>query len=344
MNMNDHVAFDSLRGKFSRNTDSEDVTLEYIDSEERANRVNTEMDIQRQYVWTEPREQEMWDSLLLNVRIPEFHAIVTGRTRNICDGKQRLTSILRILRDEIPYKASTAREECKWLFENAAKINKRGVKIVPTQIYFSQLPQELHDEILAKTIHIIRYVGLERKEEIALFKKINFGMALSDFARGMASCYYMRKDFTGPLMSTMTLNNIMKDKLVNDEELETILIRALILCTNNGPVNLQPNVLEQYYKPYEDENCIGTWQSTFFKLLQRFNNLEIAFQCRSKRSILPFVLEGVYRHPELTTEEIDQLCEAVVEYQAGRGSDLGATRVTTNRTYIENLIQSIKIK
>lgn len=340
--MNDHVAFDNLRNKFSRNTDSEDVTLEYIDSEERANRVNTEMDIQRQYVWTDAREQEMWDSLLLNVRIPEFHAIVTGRIRNICDGKQRLTAILKILRDKIPYKFNTAREECKWLFENAATINKRGIKIIPTQIYFSQLPLELHDEILAKTIHIIRYIGLDRKEEITLFKKINFGMSLSDFARGMASCYYMRKDFTGPLMSTMKLNQIMQKQLVNDEELETILVRALLLCANNEPINLQPNSLEQYYKPFEDEDYINRWQSIFFKLLQRFNNLEIAFQCRSKRSIIPFVFKGVYKHPELTSEEIDQLCMAIVDYQAGRGGDLGPTRVAINCNYIENLIHSIK--
>ena len=343
MNMNDHVDFDNLREKFSRNTDREDVTLEFINSEFAAGRVNTEMDIQRQYVWTDAREQEMWDSLLLNVRIPEFHAIVKGRIRYICDGKQRLTCILRILNNKIAYKFNSARPECKWLFTAAARVNRHGKTITPTVLYFSNLPQDLQDSILAKTIHIVRYAGLERKEEIALFKKINFGIALSDFARGMASCFYMRKDFTGPLMSTVTLNQIINQSLLNDEELETILIRALILCTHTDAVNLQPNVLETYYKPYEDENLICKWQSEFFKLLQRFSNLPIAFQCRSKRTIMPFVFEGVYRHPELTSEQIAQLCTKVVLYQAGRGGDLGSTRVSANRNYIERLIQEIKI-
>lgn len=336
------VEFDRLREDFSRNTDSEQVDLAYIKREDAEGRINTEMDIQRQYVWNAAREQQMWDTLLLNVRIPEFHAILSGRVRNICDGKQRLTCILRILRNEVPYYAREARPECKWLFDYAAKVNKRGVKIVPRAIYFSDLPQELQDTIESKTITIIRYSGLDRKEEISLFKKINYGIALSDFARGMASCYYMRKDFTGPLMATKELDNIMIQDNINDEELETILVRALLLCSNDDPINLQPNVLENYYAAYEDMNIINSWQSKFYQLLKRFPNLNLAFKCRSRRAIVPFVLEGVYRHPELTSDQIGQLCEAIIDYSSGRGQDLGSRRVIENRNYINNLINIIQ--
>ena len=343
MNMNDHVEFDRLRERFSRNTNPEDVPLDYIYREARDGHINTEMDIQRQYVWTPAREQEMWDSLLLNVRIPEFHAILQGRIRYICDGKQRLTCILRILDNKIPYKIKTARPECQWLFTAAAKPNRLGKIKIPTEIYFKDLPQEFQDAIWTKKVHIIQYSGFGRKEEISLFKKINFGMSLSDFARGMASCFYMRKDFTGPLMSTVILDEVMNQSSINDEELETILIRALLLCANDNAINLQPNVLESYYSIYEDENLICKWQSEFFKLLQRFSNLTTAFKCRSKKTIMPFVFEGVYRHPELTTTQIDKLCNEIVSYHAGRGSDLGATRVAGNRKYIEDLIKKIKI-
>ncbi len=335
--------FDQLRDHFSRNTNSDQIDLAYLKREDDEGRINTEMDIQRQYVWSSAREQEMWDSLLLDVRIPEFHAILDGRVRNICDGKQRLTCILRILRNQIPYRMNTAREACKWLFDYAATVNKYGMKMVPSSIYFQDLPQDIQDAILNKTITIVRYVGLEREEEIALFKKINYGIPLSDFARGMASYFYLRKDFTGPLMATPILTRIMNFGHINDEELETILVRALILCSYKTAVNLQPNALESYYSFYEDKQLIYNWENIFFNLLKRFSNLEVAFQCRSRKAIVPFVLEGVYRHPELSTKEIATLCNKILNYSSGRGQDLGSSRVVVLRAYIEELIQQIKL-
>ena len=342
MDKYDRVKFDALCKDFSQNCTQETPDLAFLLNEDTQGRINTQMDIQRKYVWTEAREQEMWDSLLLNVRIPEFHAIMNGRVRNICDGKQRLTCTFRILRDQIPFKRSYAREECKWLFEYAAKPNKKGILVTPSSIVFSQLPQDVQDRIITKTIFINRYSNLTREEEIALFRKINNGVALSDFSRGMASYYYMRKDFTDPLMVTQELSPVISQDLINDEDLETILVRALLLCDSDEDINLQPNVLEKYYGKYEKAKVINDWLYEFYNLLNRFPHIEKAFKCASKRSILPFVLDGVYRHPELTATQIDYLCEEVTHYHAGRGSDLGKSRVTSNRKYIEQLINQAK--
>ena len=87
MDKYDRVKFDALCKDFSQNCTQETPDLAFLLNEDTQGRINTQMDIQRKYVWTEAREQEMWDSLLLNVRIPEFHAIMNGRVRNICDGK-----------------------------------------------------------------------------------------------------------------------------------------------------------------------------------------------------------------------------------------------------------------
>ena len=303
-------------------------------------RVNTQMDIQRKYVWTSDREQEMWDTLLLNVRIPEFHCILQGRIRNICDGKQRLTCIFKILRNQIPYKRSTAKKECLWLFEYVANKNKKNS--LPYSIYFKDLPGEIQDNIATKTLNIVRYFNLTREEEIMLFRKINNGMALSEFARGMASYYYMRKDFTQVLMDDSNLKDVINANIVNDEHLETILIRALILCTHDNSVNLQPNNLESFYEEYKDERIIKKWANNFCQLLDRFPNIKIAFSGRSCRSILPFALESVYRHPELTSEQIATLCKRIASYSSGRGSDMGSNRVTRVRNEVEELINKIK--
>ena len=338
----DRGNFDRLREDFSRNTTQETPDLAFLLEEDAKGRINTDMDIQRKYVWNEDREQEMWDSLLLNVRIPEFHAILDGRVRNICDGKQRFTCIFRILRNEISYKRNKARLENQWLFDYAAKTNKHGKKIIPNSIVFTDLPQDIQDDIVTKTVVINRYSGLSRDEEIALFRKINNGMSLSDFARSMASYFYMRKEFTEPLMSTTALTEVINANKINDEDLEAILVRALILCSHPSEnVNIEPRNLEHYFSEYKDPNIIANWTKRFVQLLARFPKLVIAFNCRSCRSIMPFVLEGVYRHSELRNEEIGTICALIVNYHAGRSNDLHGTNITTMRSYIENLIQTV---
>ena len=340
MNNYDRVKFDALREDFSRNCTQETPDLAYLLNEDALGRVNTKMDIQRKYVWTPDREQEMWDTLLLNVRIPEFHAIMERRTRNICDGKQRLTCIFKILTDKIPYKRSMARPETLWIFEYIANKNKKNS--LPYSIVFSQLPEDLQDSILNKTVLINRYENLSRDEQIALFRKINNGMPLSEFSRGMASYYYMRNDFTDPLMNDSNLTEVIKLNIINDEHLETILVRTLILCTHDEDVNLQPNNLESFYEQYKDERIIKSWMNNFYKLFDRFPNITTPFMGRSCRSIMPFVFEGVYRHPELADEQVGILCKEIVSYAAGRGSDMGPSRIRVTRQYIENLIDKIK--
>lgn len=345
MNIYDRAQFDALRHDFSQKCSTNSYDLGYLLAENHQGKINTQMDIQRKYVWTEAREQEMWDSLLLNVRIPEFHAIMDGRIRNVCDGKQRFTCIFRILEDKIRYKKITARQECQWLFEYAAKPNKKGNIIIPNSIVFSQLPQEVQDNILNTQVYIASYSNLTRQEEIALFRKINNGVPLSEFSRGMASYYYMRKEFTDPLMNTSSeLISIIEKHLVNDEDLETILVRGLVLCDNEDNVNLQPNGLEKYYSRYEKVTVINDWLYQFQKIFKRCSNsLEIVFQnCRSKRSIMPFILEGIYKHPELSENDIKKLCKEISSYSAGRGSDLRESQVKDNRDLVNRLIVKIK--
>ena len=75
--------------------------------------------------------------------------------------------------------------------------------------------------------------------------------------------------------------------------------------------------------------------------MARFPKLVIAFNCRSCRSIIPFILEGVYHHSELRNEEIGTICALIVNYHAGRGNDLHGANITTMRSYVENLIQTV---
>ena len=330
MDITSRVTFEQLRKDFQQKCTTETPTLGFLVYEDNLGHVKTDMDIQRKYVWNEAREQEMWDTLLLDIRIPEFHAILDGRVRNICDGKQRFTCIFKIMRNEIPFKRSYARPELKWLF-NARQ----------NQIFFKDLPMDLQDDISNKQIQIARYENLTREEQIDLFRKINNGVALSPFAKGMSSYYYMRNEFTEDLLNMPQLTTPTFNEKP-PEVIEMGLVRALILTANTDNIDLQANGLEKYYANFKNVDILSKYKNEMKKTIERFPKLETILGCRSYATIFPFVLEAVYKHPELTSEQIAVFCAEIINFHSGRGNDLGASGVRERRKYINELLESIK--
>ena len=118
--------------------------INYLISLNTQGRINTELDCQRGYTWTEERKQGMWDTLIFGHRIPEFHAIREGLYYDIIDGKQRITTILKIVNNEIPCKKNYASEKLIPLFE----------QLKTSTIYFKNLPQYLQEDekVLEKVV------------------------------------------------------------------------------------------------------------------------------------------------------------------------------------------------
>lgn len=329
--------YEKLFYDFDQKCDTVQQELSFLLFEDNLGLINTDLDIQRNYVWTAPQEQEMWDTLLLGVRIPEFHALMQDEIYNICDGKQRFTCILRILKDQIPYKRSTAK--CQFLFQNLAYKNKHGKTIIPDTIYFSQLPPELQARIKHESIHIAKYRNLDRTEQILLFKKINNGTALSNFAKGLASYYYMRTDFSRFILAHPWFNH--KDLLEqNQEDVEVMIIRTLLLIAG-VTTSLEQNALENYYPNFEQVTTLVKYREAIYDTLNRIPNFNVITQCRSWRTISPFVLTKIYQHPELNTEDLRHLIVETLKYQAGRGGDLRGARIIENYNFVEQCIQHI---
>ena len=333
--------FDALHYDFSQKCSATTSRLYFLWNEHSHGHVNTDLDIQRSYQWTSAQEQEMWDSLLLNVRIPEFHAIMDSLTYNICDGKQRFTCLFRILNNAIPYYRNSARSACQWIFEAVATEDpKTGKKKIPTMIYFSDLPEELRANIFNITITIVQYCNLTREEQIMLFRKINNGTALSDFAKGLAEFFYMRTDYSQYILKHRHfLAPSFMDK--NEEDIEKTLIRALLLCTQKN-VGLQPTDMTKYYEMYQDFSTINAGRVLIQKTLDRIPNLSVMGRCRSWIAITPFVIWGVASHPELTDKQIAMLCIKASDFRSGRGRDLRRSCCEENKKYIEKIISEVK--
>ena len=172
--------------------------IRYLDDLEKNNKINTDLDCQRGYVWTDDRQQDMWDTLLFGHRIPELHAVREGLRYDVIDGKQRLTTIIKIINNEIPFKKNKAHPNALSLFKEDSKI------------YFKDLPQYLQERVLNTTINCAEYSDIDDADLVVLFRKLNAGMQLSEFSKGIANHIPMRSNFTRYIISHNTLNKIFR--------------------------------------------------------------------------------------------------------------------------------------
>ena len=70
-----------------------------------SNRIDTDLDCQRGYVWTSEQKQQLIDTLINRERIPEFHVIKEADEAifHFADGKQRVTTILNFLSGKLSW-------------------------------------------------------------------------------------------------------------------------------------------------------------------------------------------------------------------------------------------------
>lgn len=307
---------------------SNTYTLDYLHSLWISGKINTEMDCQRDYIWTEDRQQGMWDTLLRGQIIPELHTIRNGMNYDVIDGKQRITTIMKIISDEIPLIKKYSTEFTKPLLE----------EMEVSSIFFSKLPQILKDRILNTTVRFCEYSDISEEGIMELFRKLNASMALSTFNQGLTRNIHIKTKFLDRLLSA----NFIKDLNVNNDEKDKMLTRVLILL-HLGVCNLQPMFLEQYY-PSFTVPILNKYYKLIFSVLEKIPT-EAASEWNAyagKMNYLPTALYLLERN-EITPDDFLVLPQLIMESKVSRrGCDLGKNRIFEDIKSINSLLEKFK--
>lgn len=258
----------------------------------------------------------MWDTLLTGFRIPEIHAIISGNRYDIIDGKQRLTTIFKILNDEIPFYSNGADKSI------GEDIRDKG------KIKFSDLPEVYQIKIKNTELSIAEYTNLSPDSEdyAILFRKINSGQPLSEIAKGMSRNIHIRTHFTNLLLENPTLHTMTLDT----ETLELALIRHMCLIKYGDSKDLDTSQI-----PYEDFTTMELTKYCGYidNLLNDIEDLSFFNTNRSKATGLSHLLWDLGRF-DLTTDQKKKYIELF--------SNRYSSGLTTNRNFNRNRIRFFK--
>lgn len=328
LDMLSKVLIDKINAKYS-NIDKEILQIEYRHTTNHYSinylytlysegKINTALDCQRGYMWTEERQQGMWDTLLFGHRIPEFHAIRKGLRYDIIDGKQRLTTIMEIINNNIACKKSYASNKLIALFN---QMNK-------TSFYFKDLPEYLQERILNTSCCIAEYSDVDGEDLVALFRKLNASMPLSEFAKGIADYILMRANFTKYLINNPTIDKVFTENEKAKSEDEKYLIRLAILLKNGIKSNLTPREMSRYYSGFTYKD-LETIKEIILKHLNKiYPYIKLLDGFHSIKSYLP-IISFIIIEKNLTEKQIEEFFIKIKNSNyRGRGEDLNPSQLT----------------
>lgn len=228
---------------------SNSYTIDFLVNKWNEGLINTELDCQRAEVWNDSRQQNMWDTVLRGQIIPEIHAIINSegnRIWEVVDGKQRLTTLVGIINNQIPLKKSAAKTDMLPLFSHMKK----------NILFFEELPEAIQKNILRIQIRICEYENISSSGMLTLFHKLNAGVSLGEFDRLIASNILLRTHYSRKLDKHPFFTE--KIRLLNSaNNREICLVRALLF----------------YYYGFENYNMSNKYIYDLIKVFNE-NNLK----------------------------------------------------------------------
>lgn len=318
--------------------------LEQILAFYQTNRIDTNLDCQRGYVWTPEQKQQLIDTLVFRERIPEFHVIKEAEESifHYADGKQRITTIINFLTDELPWERSQADPTFRELFNKKSKLK------------FSELPDNFRYMILSTQIPMACYSNMTPASTTKLFRKLNSGTSLGEFQKGLAENISIKQYFLNDLMLHSVIPKIFSKSKIEKGNAEQALIRIMILMEkfDNGEsfeCSLRPPDLSKYYLDLEKATEAESWayveklqhyKGIIKKFLDQLNTSNINLLTRSDYVLLFSVF---YAYKDKLSEDgmkilYEELNSTNATAIAGSGADYSSVNIKKFLKYVDKIV------
>lgn len=183
--------------------------------------------IQRGYVWDIKRKSLLIESMIIGYPIPAFYARRdVSKVFDMLDGKQRSSAICGYLNGEYALEGVSEEYEGK---------------------YFSELPEEVQDDIINYSLTVYYFEDITDEEVNEMFYRLNNGKPLTaiELTRVKAKSFDKIKELSNhPIFS-----EALKESQINKYTNEDIVIKALIMLNCE-----KPSLKNEFVRPY----IIGT--------------------------------------------------------------------------------------
>lgn len=186
------------------------------------NKINFDLSIQRNRVWTPDRESLLIDSVLREYPIPAVFTTKENGIYDVLDGKQRFSTFGRFLKGE-------------FTLEGLEPVEIDGQTYQINGKTFAELPEELQDIINSYSLTVYFLEDATEEEINDVFVRLNNGMPLTKFE--------LTRVKASPLMPTITAitNHEVFSKFAISEKAklrytdQEIALQMMITCFDNSP-------------------------------------------------------------------------------------------------------------
>ncbi|PVG02211.1 hypothetical protein CPB86DRAFT_870502 [Serendipita vermifera] len=277
--------------------------------------IDLDPDYQRGFVWTEPKQIALIDSLFRNYYVPPviFRVIVEGKNQDekrICiDGKQRLTSIQKFIDGHIPHKDSVTGTKY-W----SPKATKDGKHHKQGRLHI--LPERLMSQFHRRQIVCIEYYNLKEEQERDIFNRVQMGMPLSTAER-MSAISGQNSELVKRLEKKLS-NWPENVPLANDRKRRFQLVGHIVRGIGSLPKFVDPSnqSLEKWLRgpdtQYDEQDIMKDFE-IFIQIAQQYAEVAFSSSIATKLAPIEFVYCVILVHQYKNQLQPEQLAQAIQE-------------------------------